>query len=700
MHIFGWTLGALFFSRYGLAQGPDALKQDIDEMKFPEPINAAEFDEKIPQHLHLVEFYSPYCHHCKTLAPIWEKAWRDFHIEGTQLNISLVQVNCVESADLCAREKISAYPAIKLYGPGGFIKDYPEIKRSAEHFIKFARQEAQNVDNLETSLLTSQSKELEGASLLKLISGKADVPHIVSFWPSKGLTSVDDSSIEFENCDQCHGFQKTWTALSAKLLAEDIVSAHVNCESERNICEELDFSDLIDIKNHRADRVPRVILIVPQKKTSALYYYTKQDYGLGALEDFALRTSANAQVQEISGKALRKLISTPIELRKGLSQSDESIHIVFNYDSETAVPEDFDVLEHLVEPVSNIPNAYLHKSTDDLKSLSHSLFLDMYKKINLPMGDRELSPNEEYFTMKSVTQLPTFFIFKQGSLISHVLNGYSTTEMRKLDLILNWFDQNRAPLLSQLTPDTYKQVLNYYPEIYNFMAIQVIDTSSNAQLSKSSKFLENFKMSALEYESDRINYLFNKVKEGRATKEEAVESLKSKQAPSSDIITKMRHEIAHNDKQRVQFTFLDLALHGDLLKQAGLKSSGHSPKNGDVLVLDKTSLSFFVEKSQDGEILTTEKSSDLKNTLSVLAFGTVDEKRRIIKESLKNSENFLLNALSRSQENLGILGYLLLFVVIVSLARLLQLYRKQSVRRKYRNRRDVTGILGKQKSKD
>ncbi|SCU84210.1 LAFA_0D08790g1_1 [Lachancea sp. 'fantastica'] len=700
MQIVGWTLCVLFLSRFIQAEKVDAVEQDTNDVKFPEPINAAEFDDKVPQHLHLVEFYSPYCHHCKTLAPIWKKAWEDFHVEGSQLNISLVQVNCVESADLCAREKIAAYPAIKLYGPGGFIKDYPEIKRSADHFINFARQEALNADNLQTSLMKSQSKELEGTALLRLISGKAEVPHLVSFWPSKELKSVDEDSVEFENCDQCHGFQKTWTALSSKLSSEDFVAAHVNCEVERTICEELEFGDLAEIKNHRVDRVPRVILVVPQKKTSALFHYTKEDYTIKAIEDFALRTSANAQVQEISGKALQKLITTPIEIKKGLSQSEGSIHIVFNYDSESVVPQDFDILERLVEPISNIPNAYLHKSADDLKSLSHSLFLEMYKKINHIIGDRDLIPNKEYFTMKSDTQLPTFYIFKQESLISHVLSGYSTTETHNQELILNWVDQNRAPLLSQLMPENYKEVLNYQPKIYDFMAIQIIDTSSNEQARKSAKYMENLKVSALEYESDRINFLFNSVKEGRTTKDEAVETSKTKQAPSSDILTKMRDEIARNDDHRVQFTYLDLSLHESVLKDAGLKASKRVFKNGDALVLNKGTRSFFVEKSLNGERLTTEKPYDLKNVLYVLAFGTGDENNTIIKESFKNSGHLLTHAFGRFQESFGLFGYLLLGAVLVLLAKLPQVCRKQYVRRKYRNRRDVTGILGKQKGKD
>ncbi|SCU94584.1 LAME_0F08042g1_1 [Lachancea meyersii CBS 8951] len=696
-----WTISLLFFCRLILSQDSKSAERGLDEVPFPEPLNAAEFQQAISQQLQVVEFYSPYCHFCKTLAPIWERAWRSFLDEGRQLNIALIQVNCVENGDLCAREKILAYPAIKLYGPGGFIKDFPANgKRTSESIINFARQEALNADNLDTALLRSSSEELKGAALLNLFSGSAEASHLVSFWPSKELRAVDDNSIEFENCENCHGFQKTWTLLSNKLANSNFKIGHVNCESERSICEELEFGDLVAIQNHRADRGPRVVLIVPQKKTNALFHYTKEDYSPSALEDFALRTSSNARVDEISKNSLTELISKPVDLKKGSQDSDGSIHVVFAYDPDTVVQEDFDILEHLVEPVSNIPGAFLHKSTDDIKSLSHSLFIEMYKQIKHDGGEGEMAPNEEYFTMKSITQLPTLYIFKQGSLISHVLNGYSTTEMRNLDLITKWFSQNCAPLISELTPANYGQIFTYNPELYDFTVIQMIDTSNKAEISKSAGFLDNLKLSAFGYESDRIDYLYKMVKEERNAKSKAVQSLKLKDALSTNIVAKMRDEIAHSDNHRIQLAFLDLSLHQTLLGHAGLQSKGRTYKNGDVIIVDKKGGSFFVEKNQQGNILTTETPSNLKTTLSLLSFATIDEKSSIIKERINNSRNAFFKSIGQFHESFSFLWYILLLAILIVLTRLPKLFRKLSIGRKYRNRRDVTGILGKQKSKD
>ena len=51
------------------------------------------------------------------------------------------------------------------------------------------------------------------------------------------------------------------------------------------------------------------------------------------------------------------------------SDNDNSIHIVFAYNPAIVFKEDFDLLDHLIKPLTEFENVYLHKSTSDLYPL-------------------------------------------------------------------------------------------------------------------------------------------------------------------------------------------------------------------------------------------------------------------------------------------------------------------------------------------
>ncbi|CUS21950.1 LAQU0S04e04566g1_1 [Lachancea quebecensis] len=672
--------------------------QGVPEEAFPQPVSAAGFREAIAEHLQLVEFYSPFCHHCKKLAPIWEKTWRSFREEGKKLNISLIQVNCVENGDLCAEERIQAFPSIKLYGPSGFIKDFPNSwKRNEKTISNFARQEAMNLDNFDTSLLYSKSKFLDGPEFLDLIAGNGRLPNLVSFWPSEDLKNADDNSFEFENCDDCHGFQKTWTLLSNKLEPEGFITSHFNCAANKKICQELGLENLAKLTNHRSDRKPRVALVLPNKTVNNLFFYRKYDDSVQSYADFATRTYSNAQIPEINIKSLGSLIEEPLELNKGQKSVNANIYIVFKYESETVVQEDFDMLEQLIEPISRISSAFFYKSSDDLMGLSRRLFNQMYSVIDYEDNKERKKPNEEFFTMSTLTQYPTFFLFKQGSLIPTVFNGYSTTEMRNLNFILQWLSQNSLPLLNEVTSENFNSLLGHHSEFYNMMAVQLLNTSSDSEYSKSMNFVENFLISAFDYEATRNDNLYETVLNKRLTKEEAVRSMKNKNAPSAEVVQKMRDEIAHSDDHRVLFAYLDLAKHNALLNQAGLNAYDRVYNSGDILIIDKVTGSHYYDRDQVGNTLTTTTPYQLKDTLARLNFPTKFAHSALVKTPIRNPNKAFYSAL-RAILHPGAIGYALVFVVFIfALLRASKAYRKSVIGRKYRSKRDVTGILGKPK---
>ncbi|KAJ2754490.1 protein disulfide-isomerase precursor [Coemansia pectinata] len=68
------------------------------------------------QDLALIEFYAPWCGHCKTLAPEYEKAATILKDE----NISLAKVDCTTAQALCEEMEIPGFPTLKVSKNGDF----------------------------------------------------------------------------------------------------------------------------------------------------------------------------------------------------------------------------------------------------------------------------------------------------------------------------------------------------------------------------------------------------------------------------------------------------------------------------------------------------------------------------------------------------------------------------------------------------
>ena len=78
-------------------------------------LTADEFTSVVFSKPTLVKFFSPFCGHCKALAPIWDDAAKLIH--RTHPNVQLVGVDCTKHGDVCSAFNVHGYPTIKLVRP-------------------------------------------------------------------------------------------------------------------------------------------------------------------------------------------------------------------------------------------------------------------------------------------------------------------------------------------------------------------------------------------------------------------------------------------------------------------------------------------------------------------------------------------------------------------------------------------------------
>lgn len=111
-----------------------------------------------------IKNYSPYCGHCKAVAPLWQTIYEFYYtsdpLEGMTkadqpdlnspnsfhgyYNFHFAAVNCVAQGDLCQKIGIKAYPTFNLYKNGEFIEKFVGSK-DMEGFSEYLEEKLEQI---------------------------------------------------------------------------------------------------------------------------------------------------------------------------------------------------------------------------------------------------------------------------------------------------------------------------------------------------------------------------------------------------------------------------------------------------------------------------------------------------------------------------------------------------------------------------
>ena len=114
-------------------------------------LSGESFDRDTKNGYWFVKHYSPYCHHCKAIAPTWQTLYEFYFTskpvpagkkpsdtDSDSLNsfsryydFHFASVDCIAYGDLCGKHDVTSFPTFTLYKDGAFVKKFDGKKDMA-----------------------------------------------------------------------------------------------------------------------------------------------------------------------------------------------------------------------------------------------------------------------------------------------------------------------------------------------------------------------------------------------------------------------------------------------------------------------------------------------------------------------------------------------------------------------------------------
>lgn len=177
----------------------------------------------------LVEFYAPWCGHCKKLAPEYEKLGESFKKAKSVL---IGKVDCDEHKSVCSKYGVSGYPTIQWFPKGSLEPKKYEGARSAKALVEFVNNEGGT--NVKIAAIPSSVVVLTPDNFDELV-----------------LDETKDVLVEFYApwCGHCKNLAPTYEKVaSAFKLEEDVIVANLDADQHKDLAEKYDVSGFPTLK--------------------------------------------------------------------------------------------------------------------------------------------------------------------------------------------------------------------------------------------------------------------------------------------------------------------------------------------------------------------------------------------------------------------------------------------------------------------
>ncbi|XP_065631299.1 probable protein disulfide-isomerase A6 [Quercus suber] len=177
----------------------------------------------------LVEFYAPWCGHCKKLAPEYEKLGATFRKAKSVL---IAKVDCDDQKSLCSKYDVSGYPTLKWFPKGSLEPKKYEGPRTTEALAEFVNTEGGT--NVKIAAIPSNVVVLTSDNFGEVV-----------------LDETKDVLVEFYApwCGHCKNLAPTYEKVATAFkLEEDVVIANVDADKYKDLGEKYGVSGFPTLK--------------------------------------------------------------------------------------------------------------------------------------------------------------------------------------------------------------------------------------------------------------------------------------------------------------------------------------------------------------------------------------------------------------------------------------------------------------------
>jgi len=257
-----------------------------------------------------VEFFAPWCGHCKTLAPEYEVVGETFSKEK---GVVVAKVDADAHKDLGSRFGVSGFPTLK-YFPKGSTNPIPyEGGRSADDLINFINEQAGT--NVKVKKAATNVQVLTDSNFDKIVlDGSKDV--LVEFYAPW--------------CGHCKHLAPVWEKLATAFDNDaNVVIANIDADKYRDIGGRYDVSGFPTIKFFpKGDKTP--VAYEGGRELGDFVTYINEKAGTQRESDGTLSSSAgrDSALDEITSTFLsgdkKSLLTKAEDLVKKMTDSAQS----------------------------------------------------------------------------------------------------------------------------------------------------------------------------------------------------------------------------------------------------------------------------------------------------------------------------------------------------------------------------------------
>ncbi|GAV86792.1 Thioredoxin domain-containing protein/ERp29 domain-containing protein [Cephalotus follicularis] len=177
----------------------------------------------------LVEFYAPWCGHCKKLAPEYEKLCTSFKKAKSVL---IGKVDCDEQKSICSKYGVSGYPTIQWFPKGSLESKKYDGPRNAESLAEFVNSEGGTNVKIATAPSTVMVLTTDNFDEVVLDKNKDVLVEFYAPW-----------------CGHCKNLAPTYEKVASAFKSEgDVVIANLDADKYKDVAEKYGVSGYPTLK--------------------------------------------------------------------------------------------------------------------------------------------------------------------------------------------------------------------------------------------------------------------------------------------------------------------------------------------------------------------------------------------------------------------------------------------------------------------